>query len=151
MKKSGFIPVLLLVLCLVAGVLTGNAEEEIPLSERVRALLSDGEALVVLYPDDLEDLTGIGEEDCVDFAYLASRNPLSGREVIVLLAADGEAADRVEKLLQDYLESRRHETRNYLPEAYALLNRAEVTRTGLWVLLVIGGNAEEEIPLLTAF
>ena len=58
--------------------------------------------------------------------------------------------ERVAALLQNYLEGRRTETKNYLPEAYSLLSEAEVVREGCLVMLVIGEQADEEIRLLTA-
>lgn len=145
----------LLAAILVASVLFASAafaetEEAADLLTRVLSVVSDADDLIELYEEDLEELMGIEPDDCADFAYLAPRDALSGREVIVILAVDEEAAERVAALLQNYLEGRRTETKNYLPEAYSLLSEAEVVREGCLVMLVIGEQADEEIRLLTA-
>ena len=118
------------------------------LLERVRSVAEDGADLIRMTADDLLDLMGIEEEDVADFAYLADRNALSGRELIVIVAADEEAADRVEEMLNNYLTSRLKETRNYLPEAYRQLSAAEVRRSGLTLVLAVGDRAQEETEQL---
>ena len=51
------------------------------------------------------------------------------REILVLRAADAEAAQRVRDRVEAYLERRRKETNNYLPEAYKLLMAAKESPT----------------------
>ena len=102
----------LLAAILVASVLFASAafaetEEAADLLTRVLSVVSDADDLIELYEEDLEELMGIEPDDCADFAYLAPRDALSGREVIVILAVDEEAAERVAALLQNYLEGRR--------------------------------------------
>ncbi len=129
---------------------SSEAPEEGSLTARVLPLLSDAEELITMTGDDLSDLMGIEPEEYVDFAFFSARNALAGREVILLLAADEEAAEQIGIKLGTYLEDRRIETRNYLPEAYKLLSEAEVVREGCLVLLVTGENAAEEVRLLLA-
>lgn len=127
-----------------------NTAAEPSLMDRVLGVISDGRDLGRMYADDLSDLLGIEPEDYTDFVYLSDYNALTGREVILLLAADGDAADRVEEMLGMYLEGRLKETRNYLPEAYKLLSAAEVVRSGLVLVLVVGENSGEETAQLLA-
>ena len=141
---------LLLLSSLMVSAAPAESAEAVGLRERLLAVAADAEDLVSLYEEDLSELMGIEPEDYEDFAYLASRDALSGREMIAVLAVDDEAADRVEEQLQFYLDGRRTETQNYLPDAYALLCAAEVIRQDRLVLLVIGENAAEEIEMLTA-
>ena len=152
MKKRMTILTVLLIACLAlcgaAPAETAEAPADADLMTRVCAAIEDEDELIVMIEDDLSDLMGIEPEDWTDFAYLASSNALLGREVIAVLAADEEAADRVEGLLQHYLESRMRETRNYLPDTYRLLSEAQVQRSGCLVVLVVGENAEAETRLL---
>lgn len=145
-----FLAALLILCILIPAAALAEAEEPAGLPGRVLAAVQDADDLIELYEEDLSELIGIEPEDYEDFAYLAARDALSGREIVAVLAVDEEAAGRVEELLQFYLEGRRTETRNYLPDAYALLSAAEVVRADRLVLLVVGEHAAEEIALLTA-
>ena len=129
----------LLAMALALTFLFGLAlcEEEIAaetLMDRVLLLVEDAEDLVAMDGDDLFDIIGIDPEDCEEFVYLADADALSGRELIIVIAKDADAADTAEELLQLYLESRLRETRNYLPEAYQALSEAEVVRQDLFLM-----------------
>ncbi|MBQ8162136.1 MAG: DUF4358 domain-containing protein [Clostridia bacterium] len=143
---------LLLLLALLGLLLSGCAAKNpapqtdavpVPLSELAQTALSDRDQLVQLYRDDLTDVIGIEKSDYTESVYLGTED-LSGREVIVLRAADADAAGRIEERLGNYLLQRQKETRNYLPEAYQLLSGAKVSRSGLTVALIVGEHAEEE-------
>ena len=58
-----------------------------------------------------------------EFVYLQG-DGLDGREILALRAADAAAAAHLKEQLDGYLEQRRRETQNYLPEVYQLLSKA---------------------------
>lgn len=112
-------------------------------------IAEDRDELIIMTEEDLYDLIGIAPEDCTDFAYLAHIDSLTGRELIIVNAVDEEAALRIVELLQGYLEIRRHETRNYLPETYRVLCEAEIAQKDMLVVLSIAApNANEKSLLL---
>ena len=119
------------------------------LRNRVLAAVSDAEDLIRKLPEDLKRLTGIDEGDYTDSAFFVSRDPRAGREIIALTVPDEQTADRVEILLRRYLNRRLAETRDDLPEAYALLSQAKIVRDGQLLALVSGSDAEEEVRSLT--
>lgn len=123
-----------------------TAEETVlsPLMQHVLLIAPDGAELIELTEDDLLDLIGIDYEEYTDFVYLVAPNALTGREIIVLQAADEEAAERLVKLLQGYLEQRQNEMRNYLPEVYQILTKAEVLQKDLTVVLSMAAPTEDE-------
>lgn len=149
MKKL-ILPLLALLLACLAMTASAESAEAAPetLLDRVNRIAEDSADLIVMTEDDLYDLIGIAPEDCADFAYLADYDALSGRELIAVRAADGDAAERVAELLNHYLELRMRETRNYLPEAYRSLSEAKVRREGLLVVLSIAAPNPEEAALL---
>ncbi len=147
MKKLTAIAMILCLLCGLAFSLAEEGEAE-SLKDRVLRLAGDAADLVEMDGDDLYDIIGIDPEDCEDFVYLAASDALSGRELIVILAADEAAADLAEEMLGRYLESRLRETRNYLPEAYQALTEAEVVREGLTVILSVAAPQADEAQLL---
>ena len=121
-----------------------------PLRSRVWAVLADPDDLVRLFPEDLENRTGIDRDDYTDYAFFESKEPGDGREVIVLTAADGKDADRIEVLLRRYLNRRMAESRKNRPGAIALRSGTEVIRSGLTVMLAGSEDADAIAQLLEA-
>ena len=152
MKKLTLILCLGLLACALAG--CGQPVEKAPaaprpLKEAVAAVAADAGELVAIPAADLEDVLGIPPEDYSEFVYL-QENSLSGREILVLRAADAEAAQRVRGRVEAYLERRRKETDNYLPEAYKLLMAAKVEVKNHTVALIVGEQAADEVRKLMA-
>lgn len=144
---------ILMILCLFASLMSfASAEEE---TENPKSLLDivllrieDAKDLVVMTEDDLYDIIGIDPAECEDFVYLAAADALSGRELIVVIAKDEEAADMAEEMLNSYLESRLRETRNYLPDAYQALSVAKVVRSGMCVILSVAAPSGDDAEML---
>lgn len=148
MKKA------ILFLCLIISVivLSGCGEqkaknetagERTPMVEKVRSVIPDTEELAELTEDDLADILGIQPEDYTEFVFLQSSGT-DGREILAIRTKDRNAADRVAAQAKDYLERRRNETRNYIPELYQLLNNTNVMTGNMTVVLVVGQDAETE-------
>ena len=119
------------------------------LQERADAVLSDAADLAPFTAEELQDMTGIAPEDCADFVFLQG-NGMDGREILVIRAKDDAAADRVAKQLEEYLERRKEEHRDYAPDAYKLLSEASVARKGLLLAVVSGSDAAAESAALLA-
>ena len=135
---------ILLICCSIAG-----AETEDPFRTMILSVLEDGEELEEMYLDDLSDLLGIEPSQYVEALWLMS-DGLDGREVLVIRAVDEENAEEIREMLEIYLELRRKETQNYLPEAFQLLKAAEVLREDDLLMLIVGRNAQKEIKALIA-
>lgn len=157
MKKSILILLLILTALLAAGCASGSTgaaakpalDKTVPLAQKVEAIAADAKDLSPLDADDLSDALGIEPEDYSEFVYLQD-NGLGGREILVIRSANQDAAARVAKQMENYLEMRRKETRNYLPEAYQLLAQAKVETKGLTAALISGAGAAEETKAMLA-
>ena len=119
------------------------------LREAVLKAAPDAEKLTELTGDDLSDLLGIEAADCSEFVFLQGAG-LDGREILVLRAADDSRVSQLKDRTEAYLDQRRKETRNYLPEAYQLLEQASVATKGLTVALFVGPDAARETDTLLA-
>ena len=106
-------------------------------------------SMINLPGTDLEDVIGIDPADFTDAVYMQDEG-MGGNEALVLRAQDEKAAERIVSMLEGYLEQRRKETRNYVPEAYQLLEKAKVERKNLTVALISGEKAAEESAALLA-
>ena len=142
----------ILCLLLVISMLCGCAQKEIkPLEEAVSAALIGGTAGLVEFPaDELEMIADITQDDFTECVYLVSEDGLSAREAIVLRAKDDAKARRIAENLEGYLTRRQNETRDYLPDDYALLVNAKVERKQNTVALIVGEQAAEETKRLLA-
>ena len=161
MKKTlAVILLLAMALTLTAcGNKTEEKKEETPsqapaaaaqtLQERADAVLSDAADLAPFTAEELQDITGIAPEDCADFVFLQG-NGMDGREILVIRAKEDAAANRVAKQLEEYLERRKEEHRDYAPDAYKLLSEASVARKGLLLAVVSGSDAAAESAALLA-
>lgn len=101
------------------------------------------EGLTEMPVDLIYDLTGLETEKYTDILFYESEDGLGASCLIVLVGKDAAAADEAESCLNNYLEQRKDETRNYLPEDYALLEKAVLKRKGNTVLLCAGKNSEK--------
>ena len=126
---------------------SGAPEAKKSLGEKAEAAVEDLKSLTEMPFEDLEDMTGIEAAMAAECLYLQG-DPLSGREIVAVRAADSAAADQIAALLEAYLEARRKESRNYLPDAYRLQEAASVERRGTAVVLCVGENARAEAAAL---
>ena len=140
---------ILTILTALLFVMTAALAEETLLDKVIR-VAEDEKDLIRMGEDDLFDLIGIEPDEYTDFAYLASRDSLSGREVIVLRATDETAARDMAEKLEEYRQYRMHMTRNYpdQADAYRLLSKAEVLQEDLLVVLSVGAPDPQEASLL---
>ena len=154
-KKTGLLCLLLAAVMLLAGCgqqepeKAAAARETRPLREIVKSAAADAESLAALAEEDLTDMTGIEPEEYSEFVFLQGIG-MDGREILAARAADKDAADRLVKQMEAYLERRMKETRNYMPEAYQLQSEAKVRTRNLTVALVVGPDAEKETEAILA-
>lgn len=155
MKKHLYLIAALLLAALVLSGCGGQKEEtaapaeKMTLQELVASVAPDAGELAPLNADDLADVLGIEMEDYTEFVYLQD-DGLGGREILALRCPDESATARVAEKVEKYLEQRRKETQNYLPEVYQLLTAAQVETRGNTVALITGEGAQEQVKKLLA-
>ena len=146
MNKRAFLPLLLCLILLLSGCGAGDqpAAPAPSLQEKLAAALPDWEELIPYPTNELYDLMDLDPQDYTECVCRISDDIVIPREAIAVRAKDQAAADRIAAALEGYLARRIRETRDYLPEAYLLLNTALVSRQGLTVVLIVGANAAQE-------
>ena len=153
MKKIAL--VLLAVLMLFALASCGNKPEEkaastleTPLIDLVNSVVPGTADMANLPLMDLEDIIGIEASQFTEAVYLQS-TALEGGEAVVVRAVEGEA-ESVAAMLDNYLQRRKEETQNYVPEAYKLLAETSVQRKNNTVALIVTEKAAEVTTKLLA-
>ncbi len=121
----------------------------VSLREKVESVIPDKDSLGPLTAEDLEDVLGVTPSDYSDFIFLQSE-AMDGREVLVIRAADKDAAGKLTGIAESYLERRLNETRSYAPEAYQVLSQAKVQTKNLTVALIVGPDGAKETEAILA-
>ena len=147
---------LLAVMMLLALTSCGNKPEEkaastleMPLLDLVTSAVPGTAEMANLPLMDLEDIIGIESSEYTEAVYLQS-TALEGGEAVVVRAVNGEAAEGVAAMLDNYLQRRMEETQNYVPETYKLLKETSVQRKNNTVALIVTEKAAEVTTKLLA-
>lgn len=132
------------VITLIAVMLSACGSAAKPLSEIFETLKNDYSITDMVEFKSVDDLGryGIKAEDVKEFAGGVNKSGVNQEEIIMVLATDGDAAERIEKSLNNRLESKKNETKNYNPEQYAIMEDCTVDTDNNYVSLFISENAD---------
>ena len=143
MKK---IFVILLSACLLATLTAcgGGEEKSMDMANTYEKLAQAVELPDMLeLPEDLIlDLCGINAEDVNQCRVVICEDSLRTDEIWLVEAKDEERAKAVEALAQNRLKAKAEESITYSPEQYAVVEKAQLIRTGRFVALLVSPDAE---------
>lgn len=138
--------ILALALCLTAC--GGGKSASGSGSADLQAVLSDfklGDEMMTYSLDELNDILFMGF-DPADVKQCAAAMHTSGincDEIIMIEAANADAAGRVKAILDERYQTKLNETDNYLPEENAIIKKCSVTQNGNYVAMIVAPNAAE--------
>lgn len=115
-----------------------------PLSEIFEQLKTDYNVTDLVEFKSTDDLAryGIKAEDVKEYAGGINKSGVDQEEIVMVLATDTAAVGRVQAALNNRLESKKNETKNYNPEQYAIIENCTVEVDGNYVALIISKNAD---------
>lgn len=94
-------------------------------------------------PEDLIlDLCGIKAEDVNQCKVVICEDSLRTDEIWLVEAKDEEGAKTIEALAQNRLKAKAEESITYSPEQYAVVEKAQLIRTGRFVALLVSPDVE---------
>ena len=143
MKK--LISVIALITVLAVTLCACGAKANKPLSDVFSEIKTTYNVTDMVEFTDVSDLNrfyGIAAEDVKDFAGGINNSGVDQEEIVMIEAANAEAAGRVMTALNNRLQSKLNETKNYNPEQYAIVEDASVDQNGNYVSLFISENAD---------
>lgn len=150
--------VLLLVLTTIlavcaAGCSGGTKAADVDVTKVMSALLEKApiEGSIQLTEDDMLNFYGIEGDKMEAFAADLAADGITAKEIVLVKAKDEDSAKDVETKLQNRLEARRNEFNNYLPDQYAIVEKSEVKRDGVYVRLIISPQQEELVELYNSY
>lgn len=147
MKKWMTILLLLLCTAMVLSACGGAADAGKPLADIYGELKP-----MLATPDDMNDLTsaaqldryyGITEDQVEEFAGGINNTGVVMDEIVLIKAKDDAAASAVKTALENRLNAKLNENKNYNPEQAAVIEKCSVEQSGRYVSLIIAENAAE--------
>ena len=128
-----------------AGCSGGTKTADMDVAKVMDAMLEKApiEGGIELSQDDMLNFYGIQSEDMEAFAANLAADGITAKEIVLVKAKDEDSAKTVESKLQSRLDARRNEFNNYLPDQYAIVEKSEVKRDGVYVRLIISPQQDE--------
>lgn len=124
----------------------GDSSDARPLSEIFVSIKADTGVSELVEFDEVEDLDrfyGVAAEDVAEFAGGVNNSGVNQEEIVLIKAADSDAAQRVSAALTNRLNAKLNETKSYNPEQYAVVEQCAVEVNDLYVSLIISENAAQ--------
>ncbi len=151
MKKiTGIIAALALLICLAACGETAPAAPDMGGLFRQMTALEGMPEMLEVPPEKAVNFYGIAPEDCVQELTAVCRDSLRADELWLIEAVDEAAAERIAALAQARLEQKGSELESYSPEQYAVVQSAELIRSGNCVVLIVSPMADELAELVAS-
>ena len=145
MMKRILCAVLAAAVLLMMGACSSQPAKEVSL-EQVMASLAAAygleEGMLELTQDDLLDLYGIQSADVKQFKARIRLESIQADEAVLIEAVDAKAAERVLEKLEARYQSKLNETRDYLPDEYAKIEKCKVAQNGNYVAMIICAEGE---------
>ena len=99
--------------------------------------------MVPLDADMMLDFCGIKAEDCVKAFVAISSDGLLTDEIWLIEAVNADAAQRLLNQADNRLEAKAEESQSYSPVQYAVVQKAQVIRTGNYIAVLVAPNVDE--------
>lgn len=144
MKKHLLYPIILLIAVLSCTVF-GKTADEIDLQEFKAQIIHDFNVTdpLDLSEDRASSLYHIEPEDILESASFITMDGTFPDEVIILRAADADAAKRIENQFELRLEEIMNQSQNYDAENYALLKKCKIQKADTIVAIFISAKGVE--------
>ena len=151
MKRIKLVSLLLagiLLLCTACGSAPA-AEKEVELAPLMDEILAVApiDDILILSESDMLDFYGIKSDQMKQFAAALNMNGISAQEIVLIEGVDQSAAEEIVKKLENRLSSRLAESKDYLPDEYAIISECEVSQSGSYCRLIIHANAKDAIAI----
>lgn len=154
MKKIALILSLILMVAIFAGCsgestpaeTTAPAAEPVVLNmQQLYDTLTAGENMPEMLPLDVDmqlNFCGIDSADCLQSVVAICADSLRTDELWLIEAASEEALARIEAMAQTRLTAKAEESQSYSPEQYAIVQKAEIIKTGNYFILVVSPDVD---------
>lgn len=136
----------ILLFCLVFGLAACGGAKALDVD--VEQLLSDMAAkvgwkdMMTMSSKHLKNLYGIAEADVVKFSGVMKNDGITADEILLIKAENETKADALKEKLQARLKNKANEAKDYLPEQYAVIEKAEIKQKGQYLALLVSPDVD---------
>lgn len=135
-----------LLFCLVFGLAACGGAKALDVD--VEQLLSDmatkvgWKDMMTMSSKHLKNLYGIAEADVVKFSGVMKNDGITADEILLIEAENETKADALKEKLQARLKNKANEAKDYLPEQYAVIEKAEIKQKGQYLALLVSPDVD---------
>ena len=165
MKKRKIVACAMVAMLLLAG--CGKQEQMVVVDEVVPAkvasvqatpIVEEEKSIADIYAEIQNDVTlyspmefddeflmnyyGIDASLLEEYVFSMSEDATSAETIVVMKAKQQEDVEMLSELMQVVVEEKKNEMENYLPEQFAIVEKAEVETKGCYLWLVISENEQ---------
>jgi len=136
----------ILLFCLVFGLAACGGAKALDVD--VEQLLSDmatkvgWKDMMTMSSKHLKNLYGIAEADVVKFSGVMKNDGITADEILLIEAENETKADALKEKLQARLKNKANEAKDYLPEQYAVIEKAEIKQKGQYLALLVSPDVD---------
>lgn len=147
MKKSLITFVLVISLLLFAFTGCSETTTTIDIEQLYDSYTQYLPEMVILEGDDMMNFYGVDETKCNAAKIAVCSDGLRSDEVWLVEAVDETAAAEIYDLANGRVEREAEETKNYAPDQYAVVEKAQVILDGNYVVLIISPDVDTMVSL----
>lgn len=100
--------------------------------------------------DKLLNTYGFAPTDYSEIAVYTNNNGTEVSELFIIKATDDTTLASIQEKLNNELNSKLNQTKDYLPEQYAIVEKCEVGTNGKYVRLIISPDAEKMVEIFNS-
>ena len=137
---------MLLILSLALSAAACGAKAEEPVDLDLNAMYdSFGPYLPeMFFPDEatLMDFMGIDVADCVQYKVALCAEGMEADEIWLIEAKDDAALEKLQQRAKTRIEAKLDEAANYVPDQYAVIEKAELVVIGRYIALLVSPDVD---------
>lgn len=136
-----------------ASVETQTATEapvEVDLQDRYEEIVQKMPEMILLDETMMMNFCGISAADCTESYVATCADGLRTDEIWLIEAANADALASLKELAETRLRIKGEESASYSPEQYAVVQKAELITSGLYLILVVSPDVDTLAPMAAA-
>ncbi len=142
MKKTVSILLLAALLLGLGACGSGSDAEPVNLEALYQSFSEQLPTMLLLDADMALNFMGIQSEDCAQCVAAICGEGLRADEVWLIEAKDDAALSRIQKLAETRIQAKLEETESYVPDQYAVVQKAECLTVGRYFALLVSPEVD---------
>lgn len=150
-KITCIIAALLFIITFTACSANSKTHNVTKIMEKIESRCILPEMLTLSTVDKLTQQYGIEAEDVKQFAVKTASGSLNQDEIVIIEAANADAASKIQDKLEDRYKSKLNQCKDYLPEEYEIIKKCSVEKNGNYVCMFISSDHDKMTEIYKSF